>query len=531
MTPASAAPLPARPSSRSTAKANSQRSRCNRDGKILAAGRALSVGGSKVDDNFGLLRVLDDGTADTSFEGDGVVLTDFNAESDDSAAALALGDDDRVVLGGNTSNGNLPLAVRYKVDLDDTGPPATTIDSGPPAGSSNDNDPTFTFSSEPRSTFECTLRRPEFPPAFSPCSSPKTFSNRLDGFYLFEVKATNEFGVVGGTESRSFTIDTVAPSASIDTGPADGSTITTDSVTFVFSSGDGTASFECRLSGGAYVACTSPKSYANLADGTYTFEVRAKDGAGNTSPAQSRTFTVDTTGATTSIDSGPAAGSTITTDSATFGFSANETGSTFECSLDGAAFAACTSPQAYGGLADGSHTFAVRATDSVGNTGPVTTRTFTVDTSGGGAGGGGGGGVGTGGGGGTGNGADTEVTDLDTTAKKTQKQKGKSIKIKVSVGAAEAITVLGKGTIEVKGQKKGYELKDVSKQIDAGERTILRLKLKKKKDVKKVKQAIKRYKKAPRKQKQKLAVKAPVQVVATDAAGNEENEKRVVRLK
>jgi hypothetical protein len=50
------------------------------------------------------------------------------------------------------------------------------------------------------------------------------------------------------------------------------------------------------------------------------------------------------------------------------GFSADEPGAAFECSLDGGAYAACSPPVGYTGLAVGSHTFSVRATDAVGNT-------------------------------------------------------------------------------------------------------------------------------------------------------------------
>lgn len=56
-------------------------------------------------------------------------------------------------------------------------------------------------------------------------------------------------------------------------------------------------------------------------------------------------------------------------------------GSTFACSLDGAQYAACTSPRAYTGLVDGPHTFAVRASNFLGVEDPsAATVTWTVDT-------------------------------------------------------------------------------------------------------------------------------------------------------
>lgn len=52
----------------------------------------------------------------------------------------------------------------------------------------------------------------------------------------------------------------------------------------------------------------------------------------------------------------------------------------YECSLDGAAYEACASPASLSGLAEGAHSYDVRATNSAGIPGPATERTWTVDT-------------------------------------------------------------------------------------------------------------------------------------------------------
>ena len=52
----------------------------------------------------------------------------------------------------------------------------------------------------------------------------------------------------------------------------------------------------------------------------------------------------------------------------------------YECSLDGAPYATCTSPATRTGLADGPHSFAVRGINSAGTGGPATTASWTVDT-------------------------------------------------------------------------------------------------------------------------------------------------------
>ena len=74
---------------------------------------------------------------------------------------------------------------------------------------------------------------------------------------------------------------------------------------------------------------------------------------------RSRTFTVDTTAPETGFV-GPHPALTNNT-TPTFTFASSPPGATFECSLDEAPFAACTSPYTTGELADGRYTFAVRA--------------------------------------------------------------------------------------------------------------------------------------------------------------------------
>jgi hypothetical protein len=81
------------------------------------------------------------------------------------------------------------------------------------------------------------------------------------------------------------------------------------------------------------------------------------------------TTAADTTPPDTTITAGPS-GSTPTTD-ATFGFSSNESGSTFQCSLDGTPYQACASPTTYQGLAAADHQLAVRAIDAAGNVDPT----------------------------------------------------------------------------------------------------------------------------------------------------------------
>jgi alpha-tubulin suppressor-like RCC1 family protein len=166
----------------------------------------------------------------------------------------------------------------------------------------------------------------------------------------------------------------------IDSGPS--GLINNASASFSFHSNESSSTFQCRMDSSQladWQSCSSPKSYGSLADGSHTFEVRATNGVTGTDPTPaSRSFTIDTHGPTTTIDSGPAEGST-SGPAASVGFSSADLDlDHFECSLDGDDFSACTSPKNYTNLHDGPHSFTLQAFDGLGNQ-TQQTRNWMVD--------------------------------------------------------------------------------------------------------------------------------------------------------
>ena len=148
---------------------------------------------------------------------------------------------------------------------------------------------------------------------------------------------------------------------------------------FAFSDTDSTVSFQCSMDAAAYSACTSPFTTAALADGSHTFAVEAvRRLSTRVSDPTQYTWTIDTVAPPApTLTSKPAA--VVASGSASFGFNDTQAGVGFECQLDAAAFASCTSPAAYSGLATGQHTFAVRARDAAGNASPATSYSWRID--------------------------------------------------------------------------------------------------------------------------------------------------------
>ncbi|CAA9285220.1 MAG: hypothetical protein AVDCRST_MAG93-3475, partial [uncultured Chloroflexia bacterium] len=102
----------------------------------------------------------------------------------------------------------------------DTTAPETTIDAGP-SGTVTTRSATFEFSSsEASSIYECRLDSG----TWSGCSSPKGYTDLVDGSHTFEVRATDVAGNTDATPaSRTWTVEATAPTVT-SVSPAGGAT-------------------------------------------------------------------------------------------------------------------------------------------------------------------------------------------------------------------------------------------------------------------------------------------------------------------
>jgi hypothetical protein len=170
---------------------------------------------------------------------------------------------------------------------------------------------------------------------------------------------TRNFAVqFGGTDP--------APTATVDGFPFTSSSPTP---AFNFASSETGSTFQCSLNGGAFAPCTPGNPFGPaLANGNYTFAVIATDAAAQQSQPVEGSFSVAAPLPHAVIDSGPPA--TGTSRTASFSFHSTKAGSSFQCSFDGSAFAACAPPFTKTHLSAAQHAFAVRAIDAQGNVDP-----------------------------------------------------------------------------------------------------------------------------------------------------------------
>ena len=224
------------------------------------------------------------------------------------------------------------------------------------------------------------------------CSTPVTadLSSEPDATYRMAVRATDAAGNVGAPATNDYLLDTAAPAApAITATPVSPGTDATPTWSFTAEAG---AAIECRLTGPAgmvsdWASCTSPATFDVSAepDGAFDLDVRATDPAGNTGPATTTTYALDRSVPARAGHHGRARVAGLGPQPVLVLHGRDH--GTHECRFSQGAtiisdWAPCVSPRSYDlSLApDAAYTFDVRGRSSAGTLGPVTTRTYVLDT-------------------------------------------------------------------------------------------------------------------------------------------------------
>ncbi|MBE4748973.1 hypothetical protein G4177_12455 [Corallococcus sp. ZKHCc1 1396] len=270
--------------------------------------------------------------------------------------------------------GNRTDSVARAFTVDDT-PPDTNLTATPSTPLTNNPTMLFAFTSEAGASFECRVDQGNF----TPCVSTQSL-NFDGGTHRFEVRAKDRAGNVDPSSAlHAWETDLSNPAAPELTSPDAGAYLSDTQVVIAGTAEAGSA--VTVVVGGVSRGTVDANAVGQwalpltLTAGTYNAQATAKDKAGNGSPpSTSRSFTVDVTAPDTRIDQGPQSNEYSSASSFPFAFSfvgtTGETG-TFECSLDSAGFAPCTSPQTVNvgifPIGEGPHIVRVRAVDRARN--------------------------------------------------------------------------------------------------------------------------------------------------------------------
>ncbi|TAK61710.1 MAG: DUF11 domain-containing protein, partial [Bacteroidetes bacterium] len=213
------------------------------------------------------------------------------------------------------------------------------------------------------------------------------------GSHNIKATAVDAVGNASGfSNTNTFTVDTVAPSAPTVATPANGSTVATTTPLF---SGTAEANSKVRIyvdgvlrdSTTANGSGAWSDTSAALSQGSHNVKVTATDAVGNTSVYSNiNTFTVDTNAPAAPTVAAPANGSYVTTTTPVFSGTA-EANAKVRIYVDGVLVDSTTAngsgawSDTSAALSQGSHNVKVTATDAAGNTSVYSnTNTFTVDT-------------------------------------------------------------------------------------------------------------------------------------------------------
>lgn len=269
---------------------------------------------------------------------------------------------------GFDSLGNQTNTLEYKFVVDMTAPQVSVsslVDvTGPTLFTSN----TLTMTANEEVTYVCQLDSA----GFAPCTNPITYDGLVDGLHTFEVRGIDLAGNESSVATVAWTIDTTAPVTD-----ANAEQLDHGDFRFTFTANEPVIGYMCSLDNGPEANCSSPKIVRDLPAGLHLIKIRAIDLAGN--QEQGVIVTVMATEKPVTADTILIAPNyKLTKETAiTFEFSSGAPNATFLCSMDGSAFAACTTPVNFAALTDGQHTFRVKAVNSAGTPDPTGGKSFT----------------------------------------------------------------------------------------------------------------------------------------------------------
>jgi MYXO-CTERM domain-containing protein len=273
--------------------------------------------------------------------------------------------------------------------VDTTAPAAPVVNTPADGATLSDNTPTYSGTAEPGSTVTVIVDGAAVGTTTADSSGNWSFTpvtGLTNGEHTVAATATDAAGNVSPqSNTNTFTVDATIPAAPVITGPPN-NTVTNDTTPTITGTAPPNSTVTVIIDGNPAGTVTSDAAgnwtftpTTPLADGPHDFTAVTTNNAGNaSSPSNTVRITVDTGAPDTTIVSGPM-GTTDST-SATFTFSSNEAGVSYECNLDGAGFQPCTNPVTFEGLSEGEHTLQVRARDGADNVDPTpATVTWTVE--------------------------------------------------------------------------------------------------------------------------------------------------------
>ncbi|OFZ19996.1 MAG: hypothetical protein A2X94_11575 [Bdellovibrionales bacterium GWB1_55_8] len=269
--------------------------------------------------------------------------------------------------------GNIGNAVGYAWVSDFTEPVIALGQVLPAAGATSSKMISVEFQANELAGFECSFDGA----AFEACASPFVAPVFAEGNHALVVVATDPSGNRSAPISLEWLMDFASPEIAFsEILPSAASHINSSWLSASVDMSE-SAVLVSTLNGDVLSGSGSPVELTGLAEGAYELLVSGTDAVGNASNSILHSFTVDFTAPVVDIVADFADVSTNSSANAIV-FTANEPAS-FECQLNGAGFASCSSPLSIGGLAEGNHLVEIRATDLAGNSGPVASVAWVVD--------------------------------------------------------------------------------------------------------------------------------------------------------